>query len=118
MKLELFWLQDWEDIAEIRTAAERWRVFHNTACAPARRASRARESGMSSLMRKTACDAQIGLPSQKRVEIKPQDATSSNRMTQEVGRLRQTKHDVARVGGDAIGDRVEHDPPARSAEPR
>lgn len=30
MKLELFWLQDWEDIAEIEAAAEKWRVFYNT----------------------------------------------------------------------------------------
>ena len=30
MKLELFWLQDWEDIDEIRAAAEKWRIFYNT----------------------------------------------------------------------------------------
>ncbi|HEY9084368.1 MAG TPA: IS3 family transposase [Candidatus Tyrphobacter sp.] len=30
MKLELFWLQDWEDIDEIRAAAEKWRLFYNT----------------------------------------------------------------------------------------
>ncbi len=61
---------------------------------------------------------QSGLSGQKRTGIKPQDATWSNRMTQKVGRLRQTKHDAVRVGRDAIGDRVEPDPPARSAEPR
>lgn len=30
MKLELFWLQDWEDLDEIKAAAERWRIFYNT----------------------------------------------------------------------------------------
>lgn len=30
MKLELFWLQDWEDIEQIRAGAERWRRFYNT----------------------------------------------------------------------------------------
>jgi transposase InsO family protein len=30
MKLELFWLQDWEDIDEIKAAAEKWRIFYNT----------------------------------------------------------------------------------------
>lgn len=30
MKLELFWLQDWEDLEQIRAGAERWRVFYNT----------------------------------------------------------------------------------------
>lgn len=30
MKLELFWLQDWEDADEIGAAAEKWRIFYNT----------------------------------------------------------------------------------------
>jgi len=30
MKLEVLWLQDWEDLAEIRSALDDWRVFYNT----------------------------------------------------------------------------------------
>lgn len=56
-----------------------------TACPPARSAGRARESGMSSLMRKTVYDAPSGPSDQKWAEIKPQDATWSNRVTQRSG---------------------------------
>ena len=30
MKLELLWLQDWEDMAEIEAACSTWRMFYNT----------------------------------------------------------------------------------------
>jgi hypothetical protein len=40
---------------------------------------------MISFVRMTTCDSQSGLSGQKRAEIKPQDATSSNRMTRRSG---------------------------------
>ncbi len=40
---------------------------------------------MISLVRKSICDSQIGLPGQNRAAIRLQDATSSNRMTQRSG---------------------------------
>jgi putative transposase len=30
MKIELIWLRDWEDIAELQAAIEPWRIFYNT----------------------------------------------------------------------------------------